>query len=210
MNPELANEWHPSKNDGLLPSDVMAGSNKKAWWLGSCGHEWEASVQSRNSGRGCPYCASQKLLVGFNDLTTRNPKLALEWHPTKNGGLTPKNVMPGTNKKVWWLCEKGHEWENSVNVRNGGNGCPYCTNQIVLKGYNDLATLNPKLASEWHSTKNGELTPSSVTPGSNKKVWWICEKGHEWQASVSTRNKGHGCRDCYMLKRRTVGVKKDD
>lgn len=203
VNPKLAEEWHPYKNDDLLPSNVTAGTNKKVWWLGKCGHEWEATVSSRNSGRNCPYCASQKILVGFNDLQTLNPKLAEEWHPIKNAELTPKDVMPGTNKKVWWKCDKGHEWENTVNSRNSGHGCPYCANQIVLQGYNDLVTLNPELALEWHPTKNGDSNPSDFMPGSNKKAWWICENGHEWEATISSRNKGHGCAICYRLNRKS-------
>ena len=207
INPNLAKEWHPIKNGDLTPYDVMPGSNKKVWWFGKCGHEWEAAISSRSSGRGCPYCAGQKLLIGYNDLATSNPKLAKEWHPTKNGSLTPYDVMPGSNKKVWWQCEKGHEWENSVNVRNGGHNCPYCANQLVLKGYNDLATINPNLAKEWHPTKNGNLTPYDVMPGSNKKVWWQCEKGHEWQANISSRNKGAGCAECYKLRRTRKNMK---
>ncbi len=203
VNPELAAEWHPTKNGKLLPSDVMVGSHEKVWWLGKCGHEWEAIIYSRNAGRGCPYCSSQKLLVGFNDLATVNPKLASEWHPTKNGETTPRDIMPGSNKKFWWMCEKKHEWENTVNVRNGGNGCPYCANQIVLKGYNDLATLNPKLAAEWHPTKNGERKPSDFMPGSNKKAWWICENNHEWEAVINSRNAGAGCMACYRLRRKS-------
>lgn len=202
VNPNLANEWHPTKNEDLHPSDVMSGTHKKVWWLGTCGHEWEASIGSRNSGRGCPICASQKLLVGFNDLATVNPKLASEWHPTKNGDISPKDVLPNSNKKIWWLCKKGHEWEVSVNTRNGGNNCPYCANQIVLKGYNDLETTNPRLAKEWHPTKNGEKKPSDFVAGSNKKAWWICENGHEWEAQINSRNKGAGCKECYRLRRK--------
>jgi hypothetical protein len=111
--------------------------------------------------------------------------------------------MPGSNKKVWWLCEKGHEWEISVNARSRGHNCPYCANQIVLKGYNDLETLNPRLAKEWHPINNGDLLPSDVMPGSNKKAWWLCEQGHEWQAQISSRNKGAGCMTCYRLRRKT-------
>ena len=73
---------------------------------------------------------------------------------------------------------------------------------MILKGYNDLETLNPKLALEWHPTKNGDCNPSDVMPGSNKKAWWICENGHEWEAMISSRNKGHGCAICYHSKRR--------
>ncbi|MBE6544039.1 MAG: hypothetical protein E7675_06520 [Ruminococcaceae bacterium] len=199
VNPSLALEWHQTKNK-INATDVTCGSDKKVWWQCDRGHEWEATISSRSAGCGCPYCAGQKLLVGFNDLSTRNPELTAEWHPSKNGELTPRDVMPGTNKKVWWLCDKGHEWKQSVNVRNGGNGCPYCANQLVLKGYNDLATLNPLLASEWHPTKNGNLTPSEFMPGSNKKAWWLCKNGHEWQAVISSRNKGAGCMVCYRLR----------
>jgi len=201
VHPKLSQEWHPVLNGGVKATDVITGSNKKAWWLGQCGHEWEAAISSRIAGRGCPYCASQKLLKGFNDLATVNPKLALEWHPTKNGELTPSDVMPGTNKSVWWLCKNGHEWENVINTRSGGNGCPYCCNQMVLKGYNDLETLNPALAKEWHPTKNGELKPADFVPGSNKKAWWQCAEGHEWEAIISSRNKGHGCPQCAINRR---------
>ena len=202
VNPQLASEWHPIKNGKLTPRNVRPGSNQKVWWLGECGHSWEASIQSRNSGRGCPYCANQKLLVGFNDLATKNPRLASEWHPTKNGDLTPYDVMSGSNQRVWWICDKGHEWENTVSIRNSGHGCPYCCNQMVLKGYNDLATLNPKLASEWHPTLNGDLTPYDVMPGSNKKAWWQCENGHEWLAQIKSRNSGCGCQTCYHLRKK--------
>lgn len=202
LNPTLAEEWHPTMNGDLKPSDFMSGTHKKAWWLGKCGHEWEASIGSRNAGRGCPYCASQKLLKGFNDLATLDPELAAQWHPTKNGDLKPDAILMGSNKKVWWQCGKGHEWEISVNTRKRGNGCPYCGNQIVLSGYNDLETRNPVLASEWHPTKNGEVTPRDVMPNSNKKAWWICENGHEWEAVIASRNNGAGCMKCYHLRRK--------
>ena len=202
VNPLLASEWHPTKNGELLPSNVTTGTNRKVWWLGKCSHEWEASIGSRNAGRNCPYCSSQKLLVGFNDLETTNPSLAFEWHLTRNGELTPRDVMSGSNRKVWWQCKNGHEWQNSINTRNRGNGCPYCANQLVLSGYNDLQTLNPVLARQWHPTLNGASKPCDYMPGSNKKAWWICENGHEWQAVIASRNKGAGCMICYRESRK--------
>ena len=68
-------------------------------------------------------------------------------------------------------------------------------------GYN-LAVLYPEIAEQWHPTKNGDLTPNDVTPGSHKKIWWICNEGHEWDAAVSGRvgsknRKGQGCPKCY-------------
>ena len=196
LKPELALEWHPTKNYDKKPTDIMPGSNHKAWWLGKCGHEWEAVVNSRSAGRGCPYCANQKVLVGFNDLFSLNPRLALEWHPTKNGALTPRDVMPGSNKKVWWQCKNGHEWQNTINVRNSGHKCPYCAGQMTITGTNDLLTLNPSLAKEWHPTKNGNIKPSEVMPNSNHKAWWLGKCGHEWESVIASRNKGVGCPYC--------------
>ena len=84
--------------------------------------------------------------------------------------------------------------------RNNGHRCPYCTGKKVLKGYNDLQTLNPTLAKEWNYEKNNGLTPMDVAPNSHKKVWWKCNKGHEWQAIIGNRHKGNGCPICRKLK----------
>ncbi len=407
---DLSKEWHPIKNGNLKPSDVTAGSNKKVWWLGSCGHEWEAKIYNRHKGSGCPYCSNNKLLTGFNDLKTKNPELAAEWHPTKNGDLKPTDVLPGSPQKVWWLgscgheweaqiasrsygrrcptcakeyhisysekivayylskflsikesyiidsdstneldiyvpdyqfaveydgqhyhkktldhdieknlickklgielyrirekgcpdidgcytidlqkndeqnillavntlidnivqrysipqpdivynidddrtqiyelyikarkdnslarkypkvaeewdydgngritpeyvsyatqkkfkwrCKKGHVWTESVNNRTVGNcNCPFCSNKRVLKGFNDLETIKPELAAEWHPTKNGDLKPSDIAYGSGKKVWWLCSNGHEWKQRVQQRFvSGACCKRCRKAK----------
>ena len=131
----------------------MPNSGKKVWWICNKGHEWQASIAHRNKGRGCPYCAGQKVIKGENDFQTVNPTLAKEWHYEKNNGLTPMDVLPNSGKKVWWKCSKGHEWQASIADRNSGHGCPYCAGKRVLKGYNDLQTVNPTLAKEWHYEK---------------------------------------------------------
>ena len=199
-NPKIAKDWNCEKNGCLKPEYIAANSNKKVWWKCNKGHEWQATIASRNSGCGCPYCAGQKTLKGENDLQTVNPTLAKEWGYEKNNGLTPADVMPNSNKKVWWKCEKGHEWQATIAHRNNGRKCPYCTGRKVLKGYNDLQTINPTLANEWHYENNNGLTPADVTPNSDKKVWWKCEKGHEWQAKIYHRNNGSGCPVCYKEK----------
>ena len=196
-NPEVAKEWNYERNGNLKPEHFTANSNKKVWWKCSKGHEWQATIINRNKGRGCPHCSSKKVLKGYNDLQTVNPSLAKEWHYEKNNGLTPMNVLPNSGKKVWWKCQKGHEWQATIVHRNNGRGCPYCAGQKVFKGFNDLQTVNPTLAKEWNYEKNNELTPLDVTLGSNKKVWWRCSKGHEWQARIADRNKGRGCPECY-------------
>ena len=201
-NPKLASEWHPTKNGGLKPTDVTESSNKFVWWKCPLGHEYKAKVYDKKNGCNCPICSGKKVLIGFNDLGTKNPKLASDWHPTKNGDLTPQKITTGSSKKVWWICGKGHEWQAQIVSRNEGYGCPYCAGQKVLTGINDLATINPKLAQEWHPTKNGDLKPTDVMSGSNKKVWWICKEGHEWQAVISSRNAGRGCLICYNNNRK--------
>jgi hypothetical protein len=131
----------------------------------------------------------------MTSLLNTNPDLAKEWHPTKNVTLTPKDVTQGSDKKVWWICSREHEWEATVNNRKQGRGCPYCSGQMVCID-NCLATINPGLAKEWHHTKNTPLTPKDVTQGSNKKVWWRCSKDHEWEATVNNRKQGRGCPYC--------------
>ena len=195
--PELVKEWHPTKNEILTLQSITVGSKKKAWWRCSKGHEWEASILHRKNGRGCPYCKGKRPIIGETDLASVYPVLAKEWHPTKNGDLTPQSVTSGSNKKVWWQCEKNHEWQSTINNRTSNkNNCPYCSGRYPVIGENDLATTSPSLSKQWHPSKNGDLTPQSVTSGSNKKVWWQCEKGHEWQAIISSRKTGCGCPVC--------------
>ena len=196
FNPQLCAEWHPNKNRDLDLQTITKWSNRKVWWKCSKGHEWEATVGSRNRGSGCPYCANKKILVGFNDLETINPTLAKEWHPTKNGLLLPSMVSYRSGKKVWWQCKEGHEWQALISNRQAGKDCPYCSGRNAIKGYNDLMTVKPHLAKEWHPTKNGTLKPEDVSVMSNKQVWWQCKKGHEWKAFISNRSRGNGCLYC--------------
>lgn len=199
QRPDLAKQWHPTKNRGRTPADVTVGSHYKAWWRCEKGHEWQAIVKSRAiGGTNCPICANRQLVPGENDLSVTHPDLAVQWHPTKNGTLTPRDVLAGTCRKVWWRCERGHEWQALISSRAGGGaGCPVCAGKTVLPGENDLASLFPELAAQWHPTRNGNLTPDSVTPYSNKKVWWRCPLGHEYQASVGARAvSGTGCPYC--------------
>lgn len=328
-NPELAAEWHPTKNGTLKPSMIRAGSSRVVWWLGKCGHEWPTRVVHRKNGIGCPYCSNQKVLVGFNDLQTKFPDIAAEWHPTKNIDLKPTMVVWSSNKKVWWLGNCGHEWQAAISPRTRlGVGCRQCyhegqtsfaeqaifyylsnyfpdtTNRntdaiemeldiyipslkiaieydgkhfhknrktdisknaackkadillirileqgltpfedcycifrendrsnddlsnsirqvirdidshidvdvdvtrdepsiremyISRKKQNSVATLFPEIAKEWHPTKNGFLTPDKVISGSMQSAWWLGKCGHEWPARVAHRTKGSGCPYC--------------
>lgn len=130
-------------------------------------------------------------------LSRANRKLAREWHPVKNAPLTPRDVAPNTSRKVWWRCDKGHEWEAAIVSRNQrGSGCPLCSGKRVRKE-NCLMTVDRRLAREWHPTLNAPLAPRDVTAKSARKVWWRCARGHKWESPVVYRRKsGSGCPYC--------------
>lgn len=175
VNPELAKQWHPTKNGNLKPADVTAYSRKKVWWLLSYDDaktgkhfdfEWKAAIYGRHDGNGCPYLNGRAVWKGFNDLQTVNPEFAKLWHPTKNGNLKPTDITICPGQKIWLLLpyddEKtgkhfDFEWETSISSRNIHNyRCPYLSGQAIWHGFNDLETTNPELAKQWHPTKNGD------------------------------------------------------
>ena len=199
--PRLVAEYHPALNVPLEPGDVSYGSIQGIWWRCSLGHEWLDTPNHRTRGRKCPYCSGRRVCP-TNSLASLHPELIAEWHPTKNGKLTPWNVTAGSERLAWWRCPRGtdHVWRTPVWNRtrpDGGRGCPCCAGRTVSKT-NSLAALYPKVAREWHPTRNRPLTPETTVAGSCKKVWWRCAKaGHEWQATVETRARaGHGCHVC--------------
>lgn len=197
VHPELQAFWHPTKNSDRSFESLSAHSSFKAWWECQEGHEWLRQVNEQVGSTGCPYCQGYRLLSGFNDLSTAYPEIAMQWHPTKNGTLTPENTLSFSIEPIWWQCEKGHEWQTSLNLRTQrGYGCPTCSGQKVVAGFNDLTSQRPELAEQWHPTKNGTLTANAVTVGSGKVVWWQCSNAHEWKSSISFRASGGGCPYC--------------
>lgn len=197
-HPQVALLWDYSKND-YKPTEINAGSEKQVHFICAQGHQWNRPLRHQTeTASGCPYCAGRKAITGENDLATSHPQLGLQWHPTLNQDLLPTMVTAGMDKKVWWLGNCGHEWDSFIHTRTKQKqGCPYCSGTRVLQGYNDLQTLKPELASEWHPTLNGDKTPAMVSRGSNYRAWWICGKEHFWLAKVADRSiLGSGCPNC--------------
>jgi len=342
VRPDIAQDWHPAKNGSLTPFDVTSGGGTKVWWICKHGHEWQTTVGLRvNSGTGCPKCKLQTsrieiavyseivalfsqvswqekigdyqcdiLLKGKNigievdgvywhqrrphadtaksklfdekgiqlfrlreeglpllserdisfkwsanmfpiisklvmqilkfanlstdetlrlqnyvdgpglineafyrkivsylpapppgqSLADKRPDIAKEWAYDLNAPLTPEHFRPAACKSVWWRCAQGHTWKAALNNRSTQNTkCPKCPRPRRTKAHEDwnLAAVNPALAKEWNFKKNGEIRPENITPNSNVKFWWICNKGHEWRAQPSCRIKGAGCPYCY-------------
>ena len=203
-NPNLTNEWNWARNYPLTPDKITANSAEKVWWLypyddpetgKHFDFEWEASIANRNGlERGCPFIAGNRVWFGYNDLETHNPDLAKQWHPTKNGNLRPSDVSAKSEKKVWWLYpyddpETGKhfdfEWKAMVANRQLTPGCPFLVGKMVWKGFNDLASIDPLLAMEWHTGKNRNKNPGNTYCASTKKYWWKCgDCGNEWRTSI--------------------------
>lgn len=222
-HPDLAKEWHPTKNGNLQPKDVTAGSNRYVWWLlpyddpqtgKHFDFEWQSKISNRAVlGRGCPYLSGKSVYVGFNDLSTTHPHLATQWHPTKNGNLKVTDVTFGSGTLVWWLMSYDDEtsgkhfdfeWQTTVNARTSkSDKCPFLTGKSVWPGFNDLSTTHPEISKEWHPAKNGKLRPEHVSCRSRKKVWWLVRyddpvtQKHfdfEWKAAINKRTlAGRNC-----------------
>jgi hypothetical protein len=173
---------------GWDPKEVFAKSGRKLLWRCDRGHEWDALVSGRTNGKGCPICSGKYVQEGFNDIATTHPEIA-----SQAFGWNPKQIVAGSNRKLRWKCELGHEWDAQVadRTRDASTHCPFCVGKKVWQGFNDLVTTHPEIASQavgWN--------PKEVSAGSHRKVRWRCELGHEWDAIVKSRVAGHGCSIC--------------
>ena len=212
-HPDIAKQWHPTKNVDISVEKVTTGSQRKVWWLCSnkcskgCLHEWEAMVKDRCFGYGCPYCSSFTTRCCIHtSIVTTHTEIVKEWHPSKNVDINPENLTSGSHKKVWWLCPNKcpqgclHEWETTVKDKckiKDPIKCPYCnpyTTSCCI--HTSIVTTHPEIASQIHLTKNVDINPENITFGSNRKLWWICSFGHEWEAYVNLRHKGTNCPVC--------------
>lgn len=189
----MLKEWHAEKNIGLDPNSFSAGSRRKVWWRCTVDprHEWEAMIGNRaRKGKGCPFCVGQRV-IPEEAFAALYPKQLSEWHLTKNAHLNPSELLPTSQKRVWWQCSINpeHEWDTLLFVRTkrGDKGCPYCTGRRASTE-NSLATQFPEIAAEWHPTKNGEKTPFDVLPKVHHHVWWKCKTCFfEWETAINMR-----------------------
>ncbi len=124
----LLKEWDYSKND-KLPSDYVAHTDKKIWWICDKKHSYLMKIceRTKEKGSNCPYCSNLKLLVGYNDLKTLFPDVAKEWDFEKND-KNPEDYVAGTHTRANWICSKcGNKWTAEIKERTyGGTGCPKC------------------------------------------------------------------------------------
>ena len=186
-DPEVARQAH-----GWDPTTLGAGSHEVREWVCAKGHVWKARVFSRTKAKSsCPYCAKASLLQGFNDITTLFPEIAAEAY-----GWDPSQVLAGSTLRREWQCSSGHVWTTTISSRTSkGTGCPYCSNQKVLAGFNDLASRKPDLAAEADG-----WDPSTVLYSAVARKKWKCAIGHSWEGQVAQRFRGGPCPFCSRQK----------
>lgn len=145
-HPKLSEEFHPTKNGDFSPDNIIATTAERLYWQCTtlsampCGHIWEARrVRKLVDGleiTPCPACSNIVLHQdGRNSLAQLFPELAKEFHPSKNHDKTPENILPGSRKRVHWICTTlsenpcGHEWSTWIYKRTTGSktGCPACS-----------------------------------------------------------------------------------
>jgi hypothetical protein len=159
---------HSVLADGWDPAQILAGSHSRKKWKCQLGHTWSATIDSKvNNIFLCPFCSNRKLWPGFNDLNTLFPHLAKEAN-----GFDPKEVHPGTSKKMSWLCSSGHKWMASVASRTGSSqaGCPSC----ATSGFdpNKDACIYFLLHSDWKMFQIGITNFPDDRIASHKKLRW--------------------------------------
>lgn len=193
--PDLVKEWDPTNERG--PETYLSHSNDKVKWVcqKNKNHKWEAAICNRNakSARGCPFCSNKKITAELdNSLKTLQPDLCQEWDNNKNE-KGPECYTLNSGYNAWWQCPKRacHNYQTTIDKRVSCNyGCPFCSHQRLCKidGCNSLQEKYPKIAKEWHPTKNDWSAKEHIA-GGNVKVWWQCSKNpkHEWQASPAAR-----------------------
>ncbi len=128
-------------------------------------------------------------------LFDHSPHLRGEWDYSKNVGVDPLTARYKSNKKVWWVCGDGHNWEAVIGGRTVGRGCPYCSGRFAIVGETDLFTVRPHLSREWDYEKNLD-DPLKLLRTSKSKYWWKCSNGHSFQTTMASRWEGRSCFYC--------------
>ncbi|WP_443217463.1 zinc-ribbon domain-containing protein [Rhodopirellula sp. P2] len=211
--PALATEFHPTKNAPKTSENVTLSSTFRAWWRCSKDptHEWQAQVATRARGLGnCPDCRAKHPNHRQTKKRTKtlgrrtvadDSELMKYWHAERNSEVNPSELTCSSSKVVWWNCPKGHEWEASISRMNDrAHKCKECrpVNRGSVPERDSIFTLHPELIDEWHPTKNADLDPRQIGPGSRRRPVWQCKENasHVWEAYVFQRTKGSQCPYC--------------
>ena len=137
-----------------------------------------ARTDSKNAFvQSCPNFCEWTTSVFKNNSLYNEPILIKEW--------SEKNKIPMflalTNvetKKYWWNCSDcKNDYLCSIPIRREIQSCcPYCNNELPLKGVNTLFDIYPELKTIW-DTENNITTESVILDyKSNRNYSWRCTK----------------------------------
>lgn len=219
-DPQIAAGWHPTRNLRHTPDTVARTDRHAVWWV--CedeGHDFWMKVRTRVAGGRCDVCRMRRVHPS-NCLAATHEHLIELWHPTRNGELTPFDVMAGQPTKVWWRCNEdpAHEYPQRINRKTLGDGCPHCyrertrarpkprkrKNAKPRKGRprrpvspaECMRSTHPELADEFDTQKNAPITPENIRASTRLRLHWRCVRGHGWPATGGKRVAGSGCGVC--------------
>jgi rubrerythrin len=213
VHPDLAAELQHERNDGLVASELAAGSKRKVWWRCSvCGSEWQATVGNRAlRGSGCPACAigqradKRARVSAERSLAVVRPDLYGELHGERNREVDLEALAVHSMRSVWWRCSRcDHEWQATPANRARGTGCPACwsgrrgATARAVPWQRSLAALHPGLAAELDRDRNPGVDAARLGAGSDQRLWWRCSCcTHVWRARVADRSAGSRCPVCH-------------
>lgn len=195
----------------ISPKDLSPKSNRTVQWrcTQNSRHTYFSAVYTvvnahlkRYRTAGCGFCRGIKAAEGAR-LSDLHPEIAAEWKASERNQIDASEVNPRTQRKGWFKCKNcEHIWRTRISQRTlQKQGCPACSGKVVTAS-NCLATTHPNILAEWDQKRNGALTPSQVTHGTARAVWWRCKVNHKhlYRAAICsrTRSDGHatGCPHC--------------
>ena len=215
-HPDIAGQWHPTKNGDLRPCDVKAGSHKKVWWLCpktceyGCPHEWEAVVKSRSlTGNRCPYCASTHKSICFHQsLAFLRPDILKLW--CDDNVVNPCTITPFSHKHVNFLCFECRSIRKNIEIKSVCLGGSIRCNECGIKKQSNSRSMPqlkeslehklPILAQQLHHPLSNNVYPGSKIYGTWNCLHECphCHVQHQWFQLIEKRGcRGQCCSICY-------------
>lgn len=199
-SPSLAKQFDETKN-GVKASEIAYSNNQRHWWKCEKGHSWQGKLYNRTLSKrvSCPVCDESLIIPGVNDFLTtidKESKVYKQVDFSKTTESFLKTLHPRSKTTLPWRCFSGHEWEEPLRNRLRGTGCPYCSGKRVA--YENSVASSPLLLQQYFPLN--QKPPTEVPLVSRKKVKWVCEKEHEYDASPFNRSLGQQCPYCSFTK----------
>ena len=208
--PNVAKEWDYYKNSPLTPDLFTPKSDQKFWWSCNKNHSWQATIKNRTiRNSNCPHCfdlrrseeTNKRHLDRLGSIAEKYPNLLQYWDYASNNVRNPKNVTAVLTNTYSWICNHQHTFTKLLKSMIKDQSCSVCTSSESA-----LAHKFPALLNEWDYEKNQNLDPLTIRSGSDKRVWWKCVEGHEWNTRIVSRT-GEKKTNCPICSKKSGSVK---